>query len=64
VRLFGSWRRLLEAAEMAPLTRPWTQDEIIEALRRHRAAHGRLPTAREWTRRGAELTVRTLRVPW
>ncbi len=54
VRLFGSWRRLLATAEMTPLTRPWTQDEIIEALRRHRAAHGRLPTAREWTRRAAD----------
>ena len=54
MRLFGSWRSLLAAAGMAPLTRPWTQDEIIEALRRHRAAHGRLPTAREWTRRGAD----------
>jgi hypothetical protein len=51
VRLFGSWRRLLATAEMTPLTRPWTQDEIVAALRRHRAAHGRLPTAREWTRR-------------
>jgi hypothetical protein len=51
VRLFGS---LLAAAGMAPLTRAWTQDEIVAALRCHRAAHGRLPTAREWTRRAAD----------
>ncbi|MDQ3090155.1 MAG: hypothetical protein M3R46_00545 [Actinomycetota bacterium] len=50
MRLFGTWRSLLEAAGVAPLTRAWTQDEIVEALRRHRDAHGRLPTAREWTR--------------
>jgi hypothetical protein len=50
VRLFGSWRMLLAAARMAPLTRAWTQDEIVAALCRHRAVHGRLPSAREWTR--------------
>ena len=54
MRLFGSWRSLLAAAEMTPLTRPWTQDEIIDALRCHRAAHGRLPTAQEWTQRAAD----------
>ena len=54
MRLFGTWRMLLAAAGMAALTRAWTQDEIIAALRRHRAAHGRLPTAREWTRRAAD----------
>jgi hypothetical protein len=54
VRLFGTWRSLLAVAGMAPLTRAWTQDEIVEALRCHRAAHGRLPTAREWTRRAAD----------
>lgn len=54
VRLFGGWRAMLEAGGRAPLTRAWSGEEIVHALRRHARAHGRLPTARQWTRRGPD----------
>lgn len=51
VTVFGSWSRALEAAGFELRRCPWqrwTDEQIIEALRRDAAARGRPPTAREW----------------
>jgi len=49
VRLFGSWEAAIRAADMQPRQRRWTTPEIIDALLRHIAEHGRPPTQAEWT---------------
>jgi hypothetical protein len=53
-RHFGSYGAALQAAGAEPARRFWTEGQILEAMRRWRADHGRLPTSVEWSRSGAD----------
>lgn len=48
-RLFGSWGAAIDAAGLEPHSRRWSKAEILDALRRHMAEHGKLPTQADWT---------------
>jgi hypothetical protein len=53
-RHFGSYAAALEAAGAEPRRRHWTRGEILAAMERWRAEHGRLPTSTEWSRSGPD----------
>jgi hypothetical protein len=48
VRRFGSWTAALTAAGVGPAA--WAPADMVRALRRFNAEHGRPPAAREWRR--------------
>jgi hypothetical protein len=54
-RHFGSFTAGIRAAGLEPVgARSWSDEEILEAIRHHRRAHGRAPRLSEWRRASAE----------
>jgi hypothetical protein len=54
-RHFKTWNRAVRRAGLKPLgpdVHPWSDDEVIGALRRWAAHHGRAPRWEEWMRAG------------
>jgi hypothetical protein len=61
-RQFKTWNRALKRAGLEPRgpeVRPWSDDEVLRALRRWTKRHGRPPKRDEWMRSGARRPCKT-----